>query len=132
MNSPFFSVLIGIVPFIPFFVILLFCAMRRQKPCPDCGEPLPRIQSPLEMTKRQWMEGGYICLKCGCEVDTAGRKVPANAPLRVGRFVTVIVTLTLLSILGLILLSLILHRQNPPKGQSLHLSDSEFTCCHRY
>ena len=113
MNSPFFSVLIGITPFVPFFVILLFCAMRRQRPCPDCGEALPRIQSIFKMTKRQWMEGGYICLRCGCEVDTAGRKVPANAPLRVGRFVTVIVALTLVSIIGVILLSLTLRKKMP-------------------
>jgi len=110
MSSPFYSVLIGIAPFVPFFVILLFFNMRRRKLCPDCGEPLPRIQSPLKMTKRQWMEGGYVCLRCGCEVDTAGRKVPANTAPRVGPFVIAIVALTLVSVLAVILISFILHR----------------------
>ncbi len=110
MSSPFFSVLVGIAPFVPFFVILLSCAMRRQKTCPDCGEPLPRIQSPLKMTKRQWMEGGYTCLKCGCDVDTAGRKVPANTAPRVGPFVIAIVALTLVCVIAAILISFILHR----------------------
>ena len=117
MSSPFFSVLVGIAPFVPFFVILLFCAMRRPKTCPDCGELLPRIQSPFKMTRRQWMEGGYVCPQCGCQVDTAGRKVPANAPLRVGRFVTVIVALTLVSVIGAILLSLILRKEAPFAGR---------------
>ena len=115
MSSPFFSVLVGIAPFAPFFVILLFCAMRRQKPCPDCGEPLPRIQSPLKMTKRQWFEGGYICLKCGCEVDTAGRKVPAGTAPQLRSVVVGIVMLTLVCGLAAVLLSFLLHRSNPQK-----------------
>ncbi len=76
MSSPFTSVLIGIAPFVPFFVILLFLVRRWQKPCPDCGEPLSPFASPFKMTWRHWVEGGYTCRKCGCDVDTAGRKVP--------------------------------------------------------
>jgi len=56
------------------------------------------------------MEGGYICLKCSCEVDTAGRKVPAGTAPRVRPFVTAIVMLTLVSGIGAFLLSFILHR----------------------
>ncbi len=110
MSSLFFSVLVGIAPFIPFFVILLFLIMQQQKPCPGCGEPLPRIQSPFKMTWRHWIEGGYICLKCGCDVDTAGRKVPAGTAPRLRSVVTRIVMLTLLIGLGAILVSFLLHR----------------------
>jgi hypothetical protein len=110
MSSPFFSALVGIAPFVPFFVIFVFLIRRRQQPCPDCGEPLPRIQSPLKMTKRQWLEGGYICPKCGCEVDTAGRKVPAGTAPQLRSFVTKIVMLTVLCVIGAVLLSFVLHR----------------------
>jgi hypothetical protein len=115
MSGPFSSVLVGIAPFVPFFVILVFLTTRRQKTCPDCGEALPRIQSIFKMTKRQWFEGGYICLKCGCEVDTAGRKVPAGTALRLRSFVTKIVMLTVLCVIGAVLLSFVLHRQDPQK-----------------
>lgn len=108
MNSTFSSVLIGIGPFIPFFVILLF--FRWQKPCPDCGRPLPRFISPLKLTKRHWIEGGCLCPECGCDVDTAGRKVPAGTPIRLRPFVTTIVMLTLLCGIGAVLVSFLLHR----------------------
>jgi hypothetical protein len=54
---------------------------RRRTACPDCGAPLPVIASPLKKTRRMWTEGGNLCAACGCEVDTAGRKVAADAPL---------------------------------------------------
>ena len=104
------SVLVGVAPFVPFFVILLFLVMRRQPPCPDCGEPFPRIQSAFKNTKRQWIEGGYVCLKCGCEADTAGRKVAEGTPIRAGWFVIQIDLLTLASVLGALFLAFILHR----------------------
>jgi len=108
MNSYFSSILIGFGPFIPFFVILLF--FRRPKPCPDCGRPLPRFISPFKMTKRHWIEGGCICTECGCDVDTAGRKVPAGTPIRLRPFVTAIAMLTLLCGIGVVLVSFLLHR----------------------
>jgi hypothetical protein len=57
-----------------FFVFLFAIAGPRQG-CPDCGRPLPRIQSPFRKSQRQWVEGGYLCPQCGCETDLAGRKV---------------------------------------------------------
>ena len=102
------SVLTGIIPFIPFFVILLF--FRHPKPCPDCGRALPGFISPFKKTKRHWIEGGCLCPECGCDVDTAGRKVPAGSPLRLRPFVTVIVMLTLVSGLAVVLVSFLLHR----------------------
>lgn len=108
MNSTLSSVLIGIIPFIPFFVILL--RFRHPKSCPDCGRPLPGFISPFKMTKRQWIEGGCLCPACGCDVDTAGRKVPAGSPLRLRKFVTAIVMLALVSGIAVFLVSLLLHR----------------------
>jgi hypothetical protein len=96
--------------FVPFFIIMVFWAMQRPKACPDCGESLSFFLSPLKKTKRIWVEGGNICPKCGCEVDTAGRKVLAGTPPRLRSIVTGIVMLTLAVIPGAILLSLILQR----------------------
>ncbi len=108
MNSTFFSVLIGFAPFIPFFVILLF--FRWTKPCPDCGQLLPRFLSPLKKTKRHWIEGGCLCPECGCDVDTAGKKVTAGTPLRLRPLVTAIVMLTLLCGIGAVLVTFLLQR----------------------
>lgn len=69
----------AILPFAVFFVFLVVFSMRRPKACPDCRKPLPLLQSPLNKTKRQWWEGGYVCRNCGCEADIAGNKVPAGA-----------------------------------------------------
>ena len=109
MNSYFPAILVGIGHFIPFiFVILLF--LQRPKPCPDCGWLLPRFLSPFKKTKRHWMEGGCLCPKCGCDVDTAGIKVPAGTAPRLRPFVKAIVMLTLLSGLGVVLFSFLLQR----------------------
>lgn len=108
MNDTQFSVLIGIAPFIPFFIILL--SFRWSKPCPDCGRLLPRFISPLKKTKRHWMEGGCLCPKCGCDVDTAGIKVPAGTPIRLRPFVTAIVMATLLCGIGVVLVSFLMQR----------------------
>jgi hypothetical protein len=56
------------------------------------------------------MEGGCLCPKCGCDVDTAGRKVPAGTPIRLRPFVTAIVMATLLCGIGVVLVSFLLHR----------------------
>jgi hypothetical protein len=74
------ATLLPLLMFVPFFVILLGFRRRRRN-CPDCGEPLPRIQSPFTKTRRQWVEGGYLCGSCGCETDLAGQKVaPGTGP----------------------------------------------------
>ena len=108
MNDTLFSALAGFAPFIPFFVILLF--LKRPPPCPDCGQPLSRFISPFKKTKRHWIEGGCLCPKCGCDVDTAGIKVPAGTPLRLRLLVTAIVMLPLVGGLGVVLVSFLLHR----------------------
>ncbi|MHC4086891.1 MAG: hypothetical protein ACYSU3_12695 [Planctomycetota bacterium] len=107
MNSTLSSFLIGFVPFVPFFVILF---SRRPKPCPNCSQLLPRFLSPFKKTKRHWIEGGCICPECGCDVDTAGRKVPAGTAIRLRPFVTAIVMVTLLCGIGVVLVSFLLHR----------------------
>jgi hypothetical protein len=63
--------------FAPFFLTLLVFSLRRQG-CPDCGA----LMSSFKLTRRQWIEGGYLCRNCGCECTLAGRKVPAGSPVR--------------------------------------------------
>jgi hypothetical protein len=67
-------------PFAIFFAWLFFDAMRRRRPCPDCGHPLPVFQSPEKKSKRQWIEGGSVCSHCGCETDYSGAKVAPGTP----------------------------------------------------
>lgn len=78
-----------LLPFALFFLWLLFIGFRRSKTCPACGERLPRFQSPLTKTRRQWIEGGTRCPRCGTESTRTGVAVaPATPPhprsLRVG------------------------------------------------
>ena len=106
MTDPWFP----FIPFVVFFMWLFLFGTRRRKSCADCGELLPPFQSPLKKTKRQWLAGGYVCAKCGCEMDIAGKKVPAGMGARVGSMVTGIALLTLAAVLGVILLTMILQR----------------------
>lgn len=72
-----FSFSLPVLLFIPFFVVLMAHCLRR-KDCPECGSPLSGFQSPFTKTRRQWVEGGYLCQNCGCETDLAGNKVAAG------------------------------------------------------
>jgi hypothetical protein len=67
------GILWPLVAFIPFFVLLMLHGRGRS--CPACGGPLAGFQSPLAKTRRQWIEGGYLCRRCGCESDLAGSRV---------------------------------------------------------
>lgn len=71
-----------LLPFAIFFAWLFFTAFRHRKPCPDCAHLLPSLQPPLAKTKRQWIEGGFICNHCGCETDYSGTKVASGTPPR--------------------------------------------------
>lgn len=84
------------IVFAPFFFYLMYIMMRGAT-CPDCRAWISGIVSPFAKTKRQWLEGGYVCPNCGCEVNMAGGKVPANMPVR-WPFVAIIVSVTLLII----------------------------------
>ncbi len=101
------------IPLLPFAALipwLFFLVARRSKDCPDCNKPLPQIQSPLTMTKRQWFEGGYVCRNCGCEADIAGNKVPAGVGPQRRSIITGIGLLTLAVVPALILLTVLLYR----------------------
>jgi hypothetical protein len=63
-----------ILMFVPFFVFLMAFVQRRRN-CPDCGKPLSGLQSPFTKTRRQWLDGGYLCQNCGCETNLAGDRV---------------------------------------------------------
>src|SRR5438552_1333062 len=82
MDGQFFAAFLPILIYTPLFVILFVLCLRRQE-CPDCGDPM----SALKRTRRQWIEGGYLCPNCGCECNLAGKKVPTGAP---GRRVSVV------------------------------------------
>ena len=45
-----------------------------RRTCPDCGTRLPKLLNPFERTRRQWIQGGWVCYKCGCKVNSQGRK----------------------------------------------------------
>jgi hypothetical protein len=70
------------LPFAIFFGWLLVACIQRRKSCPDCGQSLPMLRSPLTKTARQWIEGGNVCGHCGCETDSSGAKIAAGAPPR--------------------------------------------------
>ena len=56
-------------------VLLLGLLLPRRK-CPDCGELFPRFRKPAN--RRQMLWGGGTCAKCGCEVDSRGRKIESK------------------------------------------------------
>jgi hypothetical protein len=72
--------LIPLSPLLVPLVFFLWYALRRVD-CPDCGAPLPMFYSPFRKTRRMWRAGGYLCARCGCETDMAGRKVTTYTPL---------------------------------------------------
>jgi len=80
MSDPFGAILIVLAPFVVFFVALALGVFGRRRACPDCGALLPVLCSPLEKTRRMWLEGGCVCPNCGCETDVAGRKVTTSTP----------------------------------------------------
>lgn len=67
------DLLLVLIVFAPFFLLLMFGLKRRH--CPDCEAPLPLLISPLTKTRRQWVEGGWVCRYCGIHVDSNGHKV---------------------------------------------------------
>jgi uncharacterized protein (DUF983 family) len=52
----------------------------------------------LTKTRRQWLAGGYVCQRCGCETNLAGQKVKADSPP--ARFPIVMVCLLFVAMLG--------------------------------
>jgi hypothetical protein len=71
------DIMLILFPFVPFFAILLLLSHCRVS-CPDCGDPLPFFQSPLTKTRRQWIAGGSVCQRSGCETNMVGQKVTAD------------------------------------------------------
>ena len=71
--------LISMLPLLVPILFLLYFALRVVK-CPDCGETLPVLYSPMKKTRRMWRAGGYLCARCGCETNMAGEKVTADTP----------------------------------------------------
>jgi len=95
-----------LVPIALFFAWLF---LRSRTDCPDCGNRSSAIQSPLTKTKRQWVEGGYCCVHCGCESDSSGNKVAAGAPLNPRSLYLGIALLTATAIPAFVLLVILLR-----------------------
>ena len=100
----------ALLPFAVFLAWLLFFRMGRRKVCPDCNKPLPPLQSPFTKTKRQWVEGGYVCQNCGCETDSTGEKVPAGTAPSRRSLIVGIGLLTLTAIPAVVLLTMLLRQ----------------------
>lgn len=68
---------------LPFLAAIAWSSFHTFRPvrCPDCGDLMPMFYAPSTKTRRMWRAGGYLCAGCGCETDTAGRKVAADTPL---------------------------------------------------
>ena len=81
-----------------FAFFLVVGPLRRAGSCPGCGDALPFFQSPFTKTRRQWLTGGYVCKRCGCETNLAGQKVTADSPP--ARFPIVQVCLLFVAMLG--------------------------------
>ena len=53
---------------------MVISLLSPRRTCPDCGTRLPKLLNPFERTRRQWIQGGWVCYKCGCKVNSQGRK----------------------------------------------------------
>lgn len=102
MNTLWFSLL----PFIVFFA--WFFMGRARRSCPNCGRSLPRTVSPLMKTRRQWLEGGWVCSHCGCEVNFAGQEVVAATAQNRRAMTLHLSLLAMATVLAVFLLSVIL------------------------
>jgi hypothetical protein len=94
-------ILVGIAPFIFFFLVLLMSSGRN---CPDCGTSLPRLIWPQRKSKRQWFEGGWICPKCGIDIDWKGHKVEMPHAVRWARILMWISVFVVLWGIGIFLI----------------------------
>lgn len=49
--------------------------------CARCGEQLPMVRKPQSVRQALW--GGYVCPRCGTELDKWGRELNSNTGKRV-------------------------------------------------
>lgn len=73
------TILTLMFPLLVFLAFLFYYSLQCVN-CPDCGAPLPKFLSPFKKTRRMWRAGGYLCARCGCETNMAGKKVTADTP----------------------------------------------------
>ena len=102
---------VALILLLPYQFLHDFRDLRKNCPdCPTCDQPLSILQSPLTKTKRQWREGGYVCKNCGCQVDLAGKEVPASPLPDQGKVVFAGVGLLTLSLAPVIVVTWLLWR----------------------
>jgi hypothetical protein len=110
MNGQLLAGLMPLLMLAPFF-IFLFARPRRD--CPDCGKRLSPVQSPFTKTRRQWVEGGYLCSNCGCETDLAGKKVATGSGPRPGWLLGSVLLVAPPVLGAIVLLFLIMNHGRP-------------------
>lgn len=103
-----------ILVFVPFF-LLLFLLGTRRRPCPTCGVRLSGFQSPLTKTRRQWVEGGYLCQQCGCESDLTVTPVAPDTGYSRGTLFKGIALMGAAGIPAIVLIVLLLWRNASPR-----------------
>ena len=69
----FFLGLMAAVPFV-------FRGRQVSRDCPKCRRQLPLLYAPWNRTRRQWVNGGFVCPACKVEVDLQGKEVAADEP----------------------------------------------------
>ncbi len=67
--------LFGLIASVPFWFVW------RQTPrnCPICNSSLPLLYAPWRKTRRQWVQGGYVCKHCNVEVDLQGHAIASDS-----------------------------------------------------
>jgi hypothetical protein len=56
-----------------FHDLIFFQLFTPRRKCPDCSEVLPRFRKPDNLRQLCW--GGWTCPKCGCNLNSRGRKI---------------------------------------------------------
>jgi endogenous inhibitor of DNA gyrase (YacG/DUF329 family) len=109
MNDTSFGVLVGILPFVVVFLpFYLWLILRRRPNCPGCGTPLP--WSSPKKTWRLFLAGGWICPKCGIDVDSNGRKVETPYVPNWAKIWPPFAALAVLGGIGIVLVCILLHQ----------------------
>ena len=105
-----FLIFVPLLCFVPFFLAVMFGAFGRGSKCPECGTPLPCFFWPQTKTRRQWLEGGCNCPKCGIDVAANGRKVVIPWVASRARTLTLFAVLAVSNWSALFLANKLLHK----------------------
>ena len=109
--------MVYVIVFVPFLMLIvwIFIATRNcPASCPECQYPMSRFQSPFTKTRRQWLNGGFQCARCHCEIDLSGRVLEREKPEQyISPIIVGIITFVLLGgtlVLPLVMIGILLRR----------------------